>query len=106
METREFNRELVMKEILTNDELVKVNEPYQHHRYWLDFLLIFEHDGMLWQTIYQKPFGETEDDELPFRYGDNMECVRVFEKPVITVEYVTEDPDNVDLDALEQENSN
>lgn len=97
METRRFGREYVMEEVLFDKPKIRVDEPMKQHRWFTEYLLIFEDDDCLWQTIYHKPHG---DSDLPFEYEDTIECLQVWERPVQSVEYVTEDPE--DAGQLEQ----
>jgi len=94
MEVQMFDRNFVMDDVLGDESKIVVNEPYKIHRWWADFLLIFSHNGCLWQTIYHKPIGGDNED-LPFVYEDTMECVRVWGRVVPSVEYITEDPANM-----------
>ena len=100
MEKRSFDREFVMEEILNGDlSNVKVDEPLHQHRWFTEYLLIFEYEGALWQTVYHQGHGDR--GETPFEYKDTIDCIRVWERPVTSVEYVTEEPDVISR--LEQE---
>jgi len=101
MQRKEFERGFIMEGVLEGGgECIKVNEPLKQHQWFTEYLLIFENEGLLWQTIYHK--GHGENNELPFEYRDVIDCVRVWERPVTSVEYVTEDPEEEDLeDAME-----
>lgn len=93
---RSFDREFVMEDILNGDpSMIKVDEPMNQHRWFTEYLLIFQHEKALWQTVYHR--GHGDNDETPFEYSDTVECVRVWEKPVTSVEYVTEEPHALEL---------
>ena len=93
MKKRSFDREFVMEEILGGDLTpIKVNEALHQHRWFTEYLLIFEHEDALWQTTDHR--GHGDNGETPFEYKDTIDCVRVWEKPVMSVEYVTEEPED------------
>ena len=94
MEERVFDRDFVLENIMEFDEdgAVKVNEPISQSRWTTDYLLIFEYEDCLWQTQYSR--GNGDNGEMPFEYSENIKCIRVFEKPVMSVEYVTEVPED------------
>lgn len=86
MSKRTFTQQELLDILWKEDEDSKVllNEPTSKSRWSINYRLVFEKDGNLYETSYSE--GATEiQDEGPWEYQTEIECVEVvaFDKVVI-----------------------
>jgi len=90
--TKEFDpitlRNLVWEELDENEDYkVIVDEIISTTRWAVVHKLIFKHDGKFWQTTYNVPATEMQE-EMPFEYQEVVNCRQVVPKEVTTIKYV------------------
>jgi len=70
-----------------NNDLVKMDEIIGTTRWSVLHTIVFEYEGKFYQTEYS--IGATEQqDEGPWEYEDEVECVEVEEKEVTVTKWV------------------
>jgi hypothetical protein len=83
MATKTFTRQQMQDVLWEGYGTILVNDMVDKSRWSIMHVLVFELDGELYRTYYQK--GATEyQDEVPFEYDDEVQCdiVESYEKTV------------------------
>ena len=90
MAKRTFAKEFLVDELELpwNDDIIKVQEVIDTSRWSIIYELVFEYEGKFYQTHYS--VGATESqDESPWEYEDEVECVEVEEIEVVVKQWVS-----------------